>query len=159
MGPRRTDIVVIGMGLEEALLRQDLEECLLTREEMASYSEQVQGWHEQAIAAAAHRATHRNPNLRFHVGERVECYIGSGFGWVQGEVVAHDYKDAAWAPEKLAPYQVRLTPPPGSDGFEELNDVLVFAPVDQDSVIRSGGDAGGLALNGGAPVGAPAQGG
>jgi len=62
--------------------------------------------------------------LRFEIGTPVECNLGDG--WYKGVVVAHMYREAGWAPEEVAPYQVKL-----EDGS------LIFAPHDEDEVIRS----------------------
>lgn len=63
------------------------------------------------------------PELRFAVGTRVECKIGS---WMQGTVVKQWYREPTWPPDKkAAPYQVKLDSGP-----------TIFAPADSDKVIR-----------------------
>ena len=46
--------------------------------------------------------------------------------WIPGVVVKHDYREPKWPEGKVAPYQVRL-----DDGR------VIFAPIDDDRVIRS----------------------
>jgi hypothetical protein len=67
------------------------------------------------------------PDLRFEVGQRVECRVGPHpvRGWAAGVVVATFYKEPDWPPGMLAPYQIQL-----DDGR------LIFAPQDIDEVIR-----------------------
>lgn len=73
--------------------------------------------------------------LRFSVGDRVECRVARGSdGWAPGTVVAHWFRNPDWPPGKYAPYQIKL------DDSENL----IFAPKDRDDVIRlvgSGADA------------------
>jgi len=61
--------------------------------------------------------------LRFEIGTRVVCNTGE---WSPGLVVKHHYRETNWPPGKVVPYQVRL-----DDGR------LIFAPMDDDRVIRS----------------------
>mmetsp|Transcript_59455 Transcript_59455/g.98571 ORF Transcript_59455/g.98571 Transcript_59455/m.98571 type:complete len:415 (+) Transcript_59455:32-1276(+) len=64
--------------------------------------------------------------LRFAVGDIVECKTGSGGReWSKGKVVKLMYRDEFMQPGMVAPYQVQL-----DDGN------LIYAPVDEDSVIR-----------------------
>lgn len=67
------------------------------------------------------------PNLRFSVGDRVECNINSKTyrGWNYGRVVKLFYYESDWPPEYVAPYQVRL----------HTGD-FVFSPYDDDDCIR-----------------------
>jgi hypothetical protein len=67
------------------------------------------------------------PQLRFEIGERVECRIGPHpvKGWAAGRVIKHFYSEPNWPPNMVAPYQIAL-----HDGR------LIFAPADNDNVIR-----------------------
>jgi len=67
------------------------------------------------------------PELRFEIGERVECRIGPHpvKGWAAGRVIKHFYTEPNWPPNMVAPYQIAL-----HDGR------LIFAPADNDNVIR-----------------------
>ena len=81
---------------------------------------------------APHQAGGRRPgppsglkaeDLRFEVGQRVECNTGGG-GWAKGTIVALMY--SATPTGAVAPYQIKL-----DDGM------LIFAPIDDDRVIRA----------------------
>lgn len=61
--------------------------------------------------------------LRFDVGARVECNCG---GWELGTIVKQFYRQSSFPPGTFAPYQVRLD-----------NGKLIFAPIDEDRVIRA----------------------
>jgi G3E family GTPase len=61
-------------------------------------------------------------DLRFKVGQAVICNVGS---WTPGKIIKLKYREPSWPAEKLAPYQVEL-----HDGR------LIFAPIDDDRVIR-----------------------
>jgi len=62
--------------------------------------------------------------LRFQVGDRVECNCGD---WKPGTVVKLFYEQKSFEPGKCAPYQVRL----------DEKDRLIFAPQDTEKVIRA----------------------
>ena len=66
---------------------------------------------------------------RFKLGQVVEANTGNG--WTRGEVVGLNYREDEWPAGKIAPYQIRL-----SDG------VLIFAPFDDDGVVRMAEGAG-----------------
>jgi len=116
-GSRRTDLVLIGMGLDESQLRSELEACALTDDEMLEF----------AIARdkVAHPHKHQNLDLRFKVGSTVECCVAPG-QWLAGHVVAHDYSEENWPSGQVAPYQIKLA-----------NGGLIFAPLDNDDVVRA----------------------
>ena len=105
-GQSKQEIVFIGMGMDEELIREQLEECLLNDEEMVTFEKQLRG-----------------EGHRFKIGQAIEAYTGDG--WTRGEVVALNYREDAWPASKIAPYQIRL-----SDGM------LIFAPFDDDGVVR-----------------------
>jgi len=62
-------------------------------------------------------------NLRFGIGEVVECRTGDG--WQKGKVIKLLYRDQGMPPGMVAPYQVLL-----EDGK------LIFAPEDRDELVR-----------------------
>lgn len=67
--------------------------------------------------------------LRFTVGTRVECYMGSC--WSPGTVVALLWRGEFMDPGTVAPYQIRL------DGDDpDGSPRLIFAPADDDRVVR-----------------------
>lgn len=64
------------------------------------------------------------PQLRFVVGQKVECKVGpSPKDWVEGRITRLRYREPEW--EQSAPYQILL-----DDGR------YIFAPEDTDAVIR-----------------------
>lgn len=66
-------------------------------------------------------------DLRFKVGDRVECCVARGpDGWRPGTVVSLWYRAASWPTGQFAPYQIKL------DDHESL----IFAPQDRDNCIR-----------------------
>lgn len=67
------------------------------------------------------------PDLRFKVGDRVECRIGPHpvKGWAPGKIIKLYYSEPNWPPNMVVPYQIAL-----HDGR------LIFAPQDTDQVIR-----------------------
>jgi len=74
--------------------------------------------------------------LRFKVGDRVQCRTGQG--WLDGTIVKQWYREPRFPPGQYAPYQVKLDV--GS---------LIFAPMDDDKVVRG---ATGLLAEGKIPV-------
>ena len=66
-------------------------------------------------------------DLRFKVGDRVECCVARGpDGWRPGTVVSLWYRAVSWPTGQFAPYQIKL------DDHESL----IFAPQDRDNCIR-----------------------
>ncbi|EEH55485.1 uncharacterized protein MICPUCDRAFT_40998 [Micromonas pusilla CCMP1545] len=66
--------------------------------------------------------------LRFKVGDRVQCCIARGpDGWAPGVVVSLWYRAPMWPTGQYAPYQIKL------DG----HDSLIFAPQDKDNCIKA----------------------
>ena len=63
--------------------------------------------------------------LRFQIGDKVQCKTGEDYE--NGTVVALMYRNDNMPPGIIAPYQVKL------DG----SDVLIYAPVDDDRLIRA----------------------
>ena len=68
------------------------------------------------------------PQLRFAVGQRVECRIGPDpvLGWARGEIIQLWYREQAWPEDSWAPYKIQL-----DDGKK------IFAPGDMDQIIRA----------------------
>jgi len=68
------------------------------------------------------------PDLRFEVGQKVECRVGPDevTGWAKGVVKQLWYRESDWAEGSYAPYKVTL------DDNKEI-----FAPGDVDMVIRA----------------------
>ena len=103
----RSEIVVIGVDIDEAKLRADLDGCLVDDAQLEAYLERD-----------------RAAGPRFDVGAAVECNLGGPNGWTPGTVVTHNYIEEGW--DAPVPYQVEL-----GDG------TLIFAPADSDEVIRA----------------------
>ena len=64
-------------------------------------------------------------NLRFKVGAAVMCNLGPE-GWKLGRIIALNYRESHWPPEKTAPYQVAL----------DDDHKLIYVPVDDDRCCR-----------------------
>ena len=69
--------------------------------------------------------------LRFKIGDKVECNTGDD--WAPGVIVAHLYRDENMPQGVVAPYQIRL----------DEDDDLIWAPADNDCVLRAIGGGGG----------------
>ncbi|KAJ1447300.1 CobW/HypB/UreG, nucleotide-binding domain-containing protein [Pelagophyceae sp. CCMP2097] len=110
----KTEMVIIGMDLDREALIEDLDSCLVDDEEFQAYLE--------------YAAESAKP--RFDIGALVECNLGGDPQWMPGVVVAHNYREESWDVQQTAPYQVQL-----DDGD------IIFAPFDDDLVIRSRGFA------------------
>jgi hypothetical protein len=68
----------------------------------------------------------RLASLRYEIGTRVECKIGTNlYQWLPGTITQLFYREENWPLEVHAPYQIRLD-----------NNKLIFAPEDSDEVIR-----------------------
>uniref|UniRef100_A0A7S2FLE7 Uncharacterized protein n=1 Tax=Florenciella parvula TaxID=236787 RepID=A0A7S2FLE7_9STRA len=69
----------------------------------------------------------KSPELRFANGSKVQCRVGADpvTGWAAGTIVALWYREEAWPSGTYAPYQIQL-----DDGR------LIFAPRDEDMVVR-----------------------
>ena len=66
--------------------------------------------------------------LRFKVGDRVECCIARGpDGWAPGTIVSHWFRAPQWPTGQFAPYQIKL----------DSSENLIFAPQDRDNCIRA----------------------
>ena len=107
------ELVFIGIDMDEKAITEALDDCLLNDREMEKYEESK--LNEQP--------------LRFDVGARVLAYTGDGpvdDGWSPGTVVALRYEEEGL--EMPAPYQVALDEPEG---------VIIYAPLDDDRVVRA----------------------
>jgi len=115
-------LVFIGTGMNEAAIREMLDGCLLTDEEMVKYEAR-----RMAKAQAGFDPDMDLPPRRFAVGAAVEAFTGDGDfdGWSRGTVVGINYREDGWSPDEVAPYQIKLD-----------NGVLIFAPMDDDRVVR-----------------------
>lgn len=65
--------------------------------------------------------------LRFKVGDRVECVIAEGPKWAPGTIVSHWVRAPQWPTGQFAPYQIKL----------DSSENLIFAPQDRDNCIRA----------------------
>ena len=81
----------------------------------------------KVIKVAKETMTATNDALRFGIGDRVSCNMGSEC-WASGKVVALHYRENGWPAETTAPYQVKLDPAFGS--------ALIYAPEDTLETIR-----------------------
>ena len=65
--------------------------------------------------------------LRFKVGDRVECVIAEGPKWAPGTIVSHWVRAPQWPTGQFAPYLIKL----------DSRENLMFAPKDRDNCIRA----------------------
>jgi len=73
-------------------------------------------------------------NLRFRVGDRVECIMGEEL-WATGRIVQTHYKEDDM--EEMAPYQVKLDAASARRlGAPSRDAALIYAPFDDDYYIR-----------------------
>jgi len=118
-GDRRQQLVFIGAGLDEAGIRNSLDECLLSDEEMVAFTDKLDAQLKAKFS------------LRFAVGDRVICQLAAWpmpEDWRNGKVVALNYREPDWPDERSdAPYQVRLD-----------DDSLIWVPVDDYRLIKGG---------------------
>ena len=71
-------------------------------------------------------------DLRFKVGDRVECCVARGpDGWRPGTVISLWYRAVSWPTGQFAPYQIKL----------DDHQSLIFAPQDRDNCIRKAKEA------------------
>ena len=107
--PRKSKLVFIGKGLDEAELAASFNGCLATRENYAR----------------------RAAGLRFAVGEQVEFCCGDD-EWVDAKVVSHWFRDDSDMPAGfVAPYEVHL--------HDEPAEFTTWADADNDHFIRRKG--------------------
>jgi len=107
---RENKLVFIGKNLDKTELDEKFKQCILTPEKI---EEKKQKFLKEV------------QSLRFRVGDKVECNTGN---WSKGEVVAVLYRERGIRSalgEGIAPYQIKLD-----------NGPLIFAPMDDDRVIR-----------------------
>ena len=129
--------LVYGQALYEdsAATLDDLREAVTTLEEIEPTAQQVFGG-AHPITSSIRQSLHlarvarcaRETPLRFKVGSRVECCVGTNRGeaqWAPGTVIKLWYTEDSFAQGFYAPYQVEL-----DEGR------LIFAPEDSDKCIR-----------------------
>lgn len=107
---RENKLVFIGKNLDKTELNDKFKQCILTPEKIEEKKQKF----NKAVQS-----------LRFRVGDKVECNTGN---WSKGEVVALLYREQGIRSdlgEGVAPYQIKLD-----------NGTLIFAPMDDDRVIR-----------------------
>jgi len=134
-GDRRQEIVVIGAGISEAEITKLLDACLLSDEEMKAGPEAwkklddpLPKWQKMPFEYEDEVEEDESyfQNLRFKVGDAVECCIAPE-KWAVGKIVKVKYRGPDWPPaRRSAPYQIQLDDGP-----------LIFAPFDDDRVIRA----------------------
>jgi len=94
------------------------------------YTDVLEKWSrgEEADWPPMEAMTDQLPDLRFEVGQKVECRIGPDevTGWAKGKVMQLWYREDGWADGSFAPYKIML-----DDGRD------IFAPGDVDMVIRA----------------------
>ena len=64
--------------------------------------------------------------LRFGVGESVMCRVTPEGQFAPGRVVQQWYREPQFPPDVFMPYQIQLA-----------NGMMIFAPADQDQIIRA----------------------
>jgi hypothetical protein len=125
--PRKSKLVFIGKGLDEAELAASFNACLATPENYAR----------------------RAASLRFAVGEHVELNSGPE-GWVDATVVSHFFRDDEDMPLGLvAPYEVQR--------HDEEEGYTTWADYDSDHFIRRRGAAEATPAEGGSSLAPPAE--
>ena len=94
------------------------------------YGDVLEKWSkgEEAEWPPMDMMTDQLPDLRFDVGQKVECRVGPDevTGWAKGTVAQQWYREQGWAEGSFAPYKIDL-----DDGR------AIFAPGDVDMVIRA----------------------
>ena len=164
-GTRRQELVLIGPGLDTAEIMNKLDKCLLTEEEMAQKhlrrvfaldigaddeSSSFNWWQalDDKFPVFEVDCCEDSQGFRFPIGTRVECNTGD---WLVGTVVGLNCECATdsfvvkfnqqlsknsvaivdredtWPAGQTVPYQIRLDINGGH---------LIYAPMDQDDVIR-----------------------
>ena len=85
----------------------------------------------EARLATPSTATALGVQLRFRVGDRVECRVGpDGEDWRAGAVSQLWFREASWSAQKpSSPYQILLDD-------DEWDDNYIHAPADDDQLIR-----------------------
>ena len=109
------ELVFIGIDLDEAAITDALDDCLLNDREMEKYAV-----FQEKLASPG--------DLRFAMGDRVMAFTGDGpvdDGWSPGTVIAINYLEEGMSDP--APYQIALDEPEGT---------LIFAPLDDERVVR-----------------------
>ena len=74
-------------------------------------------------------------NLRFQVGDRVECLVGEDL-YGTGRIVKLNYRDSSWPPGKTAPYQIKLDRETADRLGVPFQYALIYSDWDDDVKIR-----------------------
>jgi len=135
-GDRRQELVIIGENIDEKKVTKILDDCLLTEaefkkgpKEWRKLKDSLPKWEplpfmfedDEEEADESHLE-----NLRFKVGDRVECCVGTN-EWAIGKIVKLKYRGPGWPKGRpSAPYQIKLD-----------SGALIFAPFDDDRVVRA----------------------
>jgi hypothetical protein len=118
---------IIGLPMEaQEVTKEELESSFPTRDVLTKW---YRG--EEAEWPPIHQSEPEMPQLRFDIGTRVLCRIGTDAekDWALGEVVMLWYRELNWPPGSFAPYKIKL-----DDGR------CIFAPGDMDQIIRKAPD-------------------
>ena len=109
------ELVFIGIDMDEAAITDALDDCLLNDREMEEYEV-----FQEKLASPG--------DLRFAIGDRVMAFTGDGpvdGGWSLGTIIAINFLEEGMSDP--APYQIALDEPEGT---------LIFAPLDDERVVR-----------------------
>mmetsp|Transcript_8884 Transcript_8884/g.13078 ORF Transcript_8884/g.13078 Transcript_8884/m.13078 type:complete len:194 (-) Transcript_8884:168-749(-) len=106
---------------------EDVKHAMPTEEVLQAWSEGKEAEWPPDVDDVADDMEDERPQLRFEVGQKVECRIGNDpvTGWAGGEIIQLWYREQGWPPNAWAPYKILL-----DDGRN------IFAPADIDQVIR-----------------------
>ena len=74
-------------------------------------------------------------NLRFQVGDRVECMVGENL-YGTGRIVKLDYREPSWPPGKIAPYQIKMDRETADRLGVPFQHALIYSDWDDDIKIR-----------------------
>ena len=131
--PIDTALVILFPAGGGGMLKQPLQAHEVTKEileENFPYGEVLEKWAkgEDADWPPLEDMLDQIPELRFNVGDKVECRVGADevTGWAKGEVTQLWYREKQWPEDTFAPYKVKLD-----------NGKQIFAPIDVDQVIRA----------------------
>ncbi|KAL7539369.1 hypothetical protein ACHAXR_009216 [Thalassiosira sp. AJA248-18] len=74
-------------------------------------------------------------NLRFQVGDRVECLVGEDL-YGTGRIVKLNYRESSWPPGKTAPYQIKMDRETADRLGVPFQHALIYSDWDDDLKIR-----------------------
>ena len=125
---------MMGLPMEAKDVQQnDLKESFPTQEVLMKWSrgeeadwppdEDFEEDNEQDV-----NGQQRMPQLRFQIGQSVECRVGPDpvTGWARGVIDMLWYREPGWPANSWAPYKITLE-----------NGKSIFAPADLEHVIRA----------------------